>query len=355
MTQNPFNNWLLRLFIKLTLRAGSGVFTGVPLHRLIRSEGWQEDVFIGKAAGYEDDLAAVIMAGFERLGVTSESLSGKHVLLKPNLVETSSAKSFCINTHPRVLHATIVALRRLGVARVTIGEGAGHRRDSMILLEQSGLIEVMKETGAAFVDLNYSEVCAVPNAGGITSLRQLMLPRIVKEADWVISMAKLKTHHWAGVTLAMKNLYGVVPGAYYGWPKNVLHVVGLQQSIYDVAATVGAHFAIVDGIIGMEGDGPILGEPKRAGVVVMGRNLPAVDATCSRIMGIDPAWIFHLAACPFFLGPIDEGEILQRGEPIDAVKTEFRLLEHIHVQRFLLKRRTKTLSGKKETYGLFTY
>ena len=226
----------------------------------------------------------------------------------------------------------------------------------MILLEQSGLIDVLKETGATFVDLNYAEVTAAPNAGRISRLKRFMLPRVVREADWVVSMAKLKTHHWAGVTLAMKNLYGVVPGAYYGWPKNVLHHVGLQQSIYDVAATVNAHFAIVDGIIGMEGDGPILGEAKAANVAGhgpqpagRGRDLFAHDG---HRPGVDTVF----GGVPYFLGPIHEEEIEQRGERIDAVKTEFRLLEHIHVHRYLMgKKRTKTAAGGKETYGMFTY
>ena len=73
-------------------------------------------------------------------------------------------------------------------------------------------------------------------------------------------------------------------------------------------------------------------------------------------MGIDPAWIPYLAASPYFVGPIHEDEIEQRGERIDAVKTEFRLLEHIHVHRYILgKKRTKTAAGGKETYGMFTY
>jgi uncharacterized protein (DUF362 family) len=356
VTANPVIDLLKRLMARFALRGSSGAITDMGLHRAFNGEAWQTQTFIAKADSYEGDLASVVSSGMEQLGVTRAEVEGKTILLKPNLVETSSVKSACINTHPSVMRAAVVAFQRLGAARVLIGEGAGHRRDSMILLEQSGLIDVLKETGATFVDLNYAEVVAAPNAGRISRLKRFMLPRVVREADWVVSMAKLKTHHWAGVTLAMKNLYGVVPGAYYGWPKNVLHHVGLQQSIYDVAATVNAHFAIVDGIIGMEGDGPILGEAKPAGVLVMGRNLPAVDATCSRVMGIDPVWIPYLAASPYFLGPIHEDEIEQRGERIDAVKTEFRLLEHIHVHRYLMgRRRTKTAAGGKETYGMFTY
>ena len=101
-------------------------------------------------------------------------------------------------------------------------------------------------------------------------------------------MPKMKTHHWAGVTLSMKNLFGVMPGVVYGWPKNVLHHAGIPGSILDINAAVRPHLAIVDGIIAMEGDGPIMGTPRAAGLLVLGTNLPAVDATCTRLMGLDP-------------------------------------------------------------------
>jgi len=150
-----------------------------------------------------------------------------------------------------------------------------------------------------------------------------------------VSMAKMKTHHWVGVTLSMKNLFGVLPGDYYGWPKNVLHVAGIPGCITDIAATVRPHFAIVDGIVGMEGDGPIMGEPVNAGVLVMGRNLPAVDATCARIMAINPEKVPYLAAAESFLGPIRAAEIVQRGESIASVQRRFRLLDEIPAHRGL--------------------
>jgi uncharacterized protein (DUF362 family) len=145
----------------------------------------------------------------------------------------------------------------------------------------------------------------------------------------------MKTHHWAGVTLSMKNLFGVMPGIYYGWPKNIFHWEGIDKSILDINETVKPQFAVVDGVVGMEGDGPIMGTPKQAGVLVMGRNLTAVDATCSRIMGIDPYKVSYLAAASERLGPIREPHIRQRGEPIISVRTDFSLVEKIDAHRGL--------------------
>ena len=159
------------------------------------------------------------------------------------------------------------------------------------------------------------------------NLDRLWLPASLKRADLIVSMPKLKTHHLAGVTLSMKNLFGVMPGVCYGWPKNVLHFAGIPQTILDITAAVRPHLAIVDGIIGMEGDGPIMGTPRPCGRLIFGSNMPAVDATAARIMGIDPWRIPYLAVASGRLGPIAESHIMQRGEPISASSQPFAMLD----------------------------
>jgi uncharacterized protein (DUF362 family) len=207
--------------------------------------------------------------------------------------------------------------------------------DTQMVLEESRLGDVLIEDRLRFVDLNYDDGYTVPNKGGFSRLRTLVLPRTLREVDLVVSLAKMKTHHWAGVTLSMKNLFGLFPGTYYGWPKNVLHFEGIENCILDINTTVRPHFAIVDGVIGMEGDGPIMGNPHHAGVLVLGRNLPAVDATSARIMGIDPQKVPYLVAASDRLGPIRETYIRQRGETIPSVRTDFSLVEKIPAQKGL--------------------
>src|SRR5262249_32289797 len=162
-----------------------------------------------------------------------------------------------------------------------------------------------------FIDLNPDDIYTRRNSRGFTGLRQLFLPVTLRRADVIVSLPKLKTHHWVGMTCAMKNLFGVMPGICYGWPKNVLHREGIPQSILVITRAVGADLAIVDGIIAMEGDGPILGAPRAAGVLAMGTNLTAVDATMARIMEIDPRQIPYLAGASGRLGPISERHIHQ--------------------------------------------
>jgi len=295
---------------------------------------WRADSFIAKVSNYEADIASVLMEGFQELGVEAGEIRGKRILLKPNLIEPHVGAGH-INTHPNVVRGAVEAFLRFGASEVLVGEGPGHSRDSVLVLEESGLGDVLVEDRIPFADLNYEQGYAVKNLGRRTRLASLTLPATLKRADWVVSVAKLKTHHWTGVTLSMKNLFGLLPGIYYGWPKNVLHWEGIDQCIFDINATVRPHFAIVDGIVGMEGDGPIMGEPRHAGVIVMGRNLPAVDATCARAMGIDPNKVVHLAAASGRLGTIRESDIRQRGEDIASVRIDFSLMEKIHAQRGL--------------------
>jgi uncharacterized protein (DUF362 family) len=271
-------------------------------------------VHIARASSYDIDLAALLHDGLRELGQL-ELLRGKKVLLKPNLVETAAHHAH-INTHPAMVVAAAQVAAELGATEVTVAEGPGHRRDVELVLDESGLGTALNEHRLRFVDLNHDAVETVENRGAFTTLKQLTLPRTVLKADVVISMPKLKTHHWVGATLAMKNCFGIMPGLVYGWPKNRLHHEGINRSILDIVATVRPELAIVDGILGMEGDGPIMGTPKPAGVVVMGTNLPAVDATCTRIMQIDPAKVIYLAGCPSSIGHTDPSRIDLTGEAV---------------------------------------
>ncbi|WNM61936.1 DUF362 domain-containing protein [Candidatus Nitrospira neomarina] len=317
-----------RQLLQACLVGGGLAVSGFSLLHWLIAPRLTAHTFIGQAETYNTDLAKLIRQGFQELGITPLEIKGKRILLKPNLVEPHQSLSH-INTHPLVIRGAVEAFLSLGAASVLVAEGPGHRHDTLLVLEESGLADVLYEDHIPFRDLNTMEGVVMPNLGGQTRMASLTFPRIVKEVDWVVSLAKMKTHHWAGVTLSMKNFFGVMPGNYYGWPKNVLHHAGIPQSILDINATLKPHFAIVDGIIGMEGDGPIMGTPVQSGVLVMGRNLPAVDATCCRIMGINPDKIEYLRKADQWLGPIHESLIEQRGESWRTVHRPFALVPDI--------------------------
>jgi uncharacterized protein (DUF362 family) len=290
----------------------------MPLHRITGSSA----VAIVKAPSYSDDLAGRMLQGIRECGLdVDHSVRGKKVLLKPNLVEFDPHT--CINTNVAVVAAAYEVFRMLGAKEVTIGEGPGHRRDTYSLAELAGYRTGVARFDNLFVDLNRDNVSPVQ---GFADRREIYLPNTALGADLVVSLAKMKTHHWAGATLSMKNFFGLVPGAVYGWPKNELHLIGIPRSIVELTRIFRRSFAIIDGIVGMEGNGPIQGTPKQAGVLVMGSDLPAVDATCCRIMGINPAQVQYLAMASDVLGVTEESRVEQRGEKIQDVRTDFQLI-----------------------------
>jgi uncharacterized protein (DUF362 family) len=154
----------------------------------------------------------------------------------------------------------------------------------------------------------------------------MALPRTVAEAEVLISVPKMKTHKLAGITLSLKNMFGLLPGMVYGWPKNTLHWNGIPLSICEINATVRTHYAVVDGVIGMEGHGPIMGSARKADVLVMGDNALAVDATAARIMGVDPSRVDYLAmAQRLGLGSLKQDELRIEGGKIEPLRRLFAL------------------------------
>jgi uncharacterized protein (DUF362 family) len=283
-------------------------------------------VHIAKANNYSDDLADALRRQYESFRGRVQ-LAGKRVVLKPNIVEFHRDK--VINTHPSVVAAVIELCRRENAAEVLVAEGPGHWRNADYLVEESGLGDVLRHYGVKFVDLNHDEPVKSPNLGRLTGLEYLYLSRTVASADVLISIPKLKTHHWAGATLSLKNLFGTLPGTCYGWPKNELHWRGIDNSIVDIALTRPPDLQIVDGIMGMEGDGPLNGTAKHLGAVIMGSDPVAVDATCCRLMKLDPERIRYLVLGQHKrLGLIKAGEIQQIGESIASLGRPFETVPH---------------------------
>jgi uncharacterized protein (DUF362 family) len=292
----------------------------------LRQPPAQTDVHIAPAADYNADLADVLRRQYESFR-QKVPLAGRRVVLKPNLVEYHREK--VINTHPHVVAAAIELCRREGAAEVIVAEGPGHWRNVEYLVQASGLGDVLRHYKVPFIDLNHDEPVKSLNLGRLTGLEYLYLSRTVATADVLISLPKLKTHHWAGATLSLKNLFGTLPGICYGWPKNELHWRGIDNSIVDIALTRAPDLAIVDGIVGMEGDGPINGTPKPFGALVMGSDPLAVDATCCRLMELRPEKIGYLVmGARKKLGLFQEGEIQQLGEQIVALAQPFATVPH---------------------------
>jgi uncharacterized protein (DUF362 family) len=318
-----------RQFLKAS--AGASLYPFLPAcDQQVR---WEKEAFIKAkhsrvailAAGqYGGSLHDTVRRGID---LFRSDVKGKRILLKPNLVEFDPKGA--INTHPAVIEATINAFKALGAREVIVAEGPGHRRDNEYLLAASGLYDVIKEHRIRYVDLNTDDIRPTKLKSSFTNFKQLYLPETLYNADLLVSMPKLKTHHWAGVTLSLKNMFGVVPGSVYGWPKNALHWAGIVGSILDINSSLPLpRFAIVDGIVGMEGNGPLQGQEKKSGVLIFGDDLVAVDATAARLMKIEPRKVKYLDLAAAFLGNLGYEQIEQIGENLQPYQQDFRVIDN---------------------------
>jgi len=117
----------------------------------------------------------------------------------------------------------------------------------------------------------------------------------------------------------------MVPGSRYGWPKNILHWHSITLSILALQATFKPGFAIVDGVVGMEGDGPVLGTPIESGLLVMGSEGVSVDTVAAAAMGIAASEVDHLRFAGFTgLGVTALGRIEVVGTPLASVSRRFK-------------------------------
>lgn len=250
-------------------------------------------------------------------------LKGKSVVIKPNMVDFRPNKP--LTTNPAVIASAVELAAFLGAANIVVADGPALHRDTEFLLSTSGIGAMCKKLSVPFVDLNLDDLEAVENANGFTTLKHFFLPKTVVQADCLISLPKLKTHHWAYLTCSMKNLFGVVPGRKYGWPKNLLHNIGLDKAIVDVVRLAKPSFALVDAIVSMEGEGPLNGTAKDTGYLILGKDVAAVDATAARCMEVDPDKISYLKIAGQVIGNIKPDRINIVGSSLVSVAKSFQM------------------------------
>jgi uncharacterized protein (DUF362 family) len=278
-------------------------------------------VGLAKCSSYNDDLVSKL----RDLWNVSQmpDLSAKSILIKPNLIETG--KDNLAPTNPHVVHAVIDLLGELGVRKIIVAEGSGFFRDTFSIAKSIGLLEVLDAHDIPFIDLNYDELVPIKAKDGwFLNLDNLWLPRHACEADFIISIPKLKTHRWTGVTLSIKNLLGIIPGSRYGWPKNIIHMNGINPFIIGLYQSLPPVMSVIDGIVGMEGNGPLYGEPVQHGLLAIGNDPLAVDITCAQLMGIPIDKIVYLSWADW--AGIGQGKRIEtRGISPDQLQKQYKI------------------------------
>ena len=277
-------------------------------------------VALAKGNSYHDDLLNILNQVWIQADLPQ--VRGLKILVKPNLVD--SVNEATSTTAPEMIAAVANLLIQNGAREVVIADGPAFRRDVFSVARQIGLISQLEDLDVSLLDLNYDDPVPVKDRDGwFPEHEKIWLPRHALESDLIVSLPKMKTHHWAKVSLSMKNLLGILPGSYYGWPKNFIHFNGIPQTIIGLYKLLPNVVGIVDGISGMEGDGPLFGSPVEHGVIAAGRDLVALDMVCKDLMGFD-TWSVAYLNLAIWSGAGQGTKIEIRGSSINSLRKRYQ-------------------------------
>jgi uncharacterized protein (DUF362 family) len=220
---------------------------------------------------------------------------GQTVLLKPNLL-TDRRPEQAVTTHPELVRALIRIVKEAG-GRPVVGDSPAVVSRIESVWEHSGIWRVCREEGVELLNFEQAGSVAV-ETGGYT----FHIARPAQEADVIINVPKLKTHTLTVLTAAVKNLYGLLPGFQKAMlHKRYAHPRAFGTMLAALARACPPTLSIVDGIVGMEGDGPSAGRPVNLGFLAASTEARAVDLALCQILGLDSRSIPYLSA-PLWTG-----------------------------------------------------
>lgn len=240
-------------------------------------------VFLEEIGRYRlESVRSAIGRALDELGV---NISGKRTaFIKPNLVIAAKPRTAVV-THPVVVEALVAVLRERGVTSISMGDGPGIGLDVDEVFRVTGYSTLAERLGVDLVNLNTTERRKRDWKYG-----ELGVPAIVEDTDLYVNVPKLKTHGYTTVTLAVKNHKGLLSEP----DKKRDHQLGLHDPLAQHASIRPPDLIVLDGITGVEGDGPLHGKVVRSGVFAVGTNMVEVDAVAARLIGFDPLRIEHL-------------------------------------------------------------
>jgi len=282
-------------------------------------------VAIVRCPSYEQRrVDSAVRRAIEILGV--EIPRNKTVLIKPNVILPKNPEH-AATTHPAVVEAVCKILKERK-CEIIIGESDGSGMTE-IGFKNSGIGEVARKYGAKLVAFEKDKKVKVRLKSN-KIVKEAFLPETVVKAEFIINLPKLKTHSLTKYTGAVKNMFGIIPGA----TKAMYHSIAptekkFSEILVDVYSLRIPELCIMDGIVGMEGMGPTQGNPKRTGLILASSDGVALDFIASRIIGIDPNQVHHIASA-FMRG-------LSEKEEVEAV-TENRVLESLEEYEVRYKR-----------------
>ena len=278
-------------------------------------------VSIARCPDYEPArVSRSIKASLDHLGGMEKFVSKcDRVLLKPNFLIGRSPER-CVNTHPAVVRA--VAELVLGAGGKPFIADSPQLGSARNVAEKCRVGAVARELGIEIVEF---EPVEVKNERG-HYYRQFVIGKAVLESDVIINLPKLKTHSLTLLTLAVKNLFGCIPGprkAQWHFRISRHGADFFARMLLDLYRLIQPPLTIVDGIVGMEGNGPGSGSPRHLGLIISGTDAVAVDAVITEVLGVRPRDYptLRLALSEGYGIPqLRDIEVL--GKEIDAVRVE---------------------------------
>ena len=275
-----------------------------------------------------EDIEAAVRSSVELVGGLQIS-PGKQVVLKPNICNAKNPYGMVITDFKIIETAVKMCREKCCEPLVVESDNISDTGDNRV--RGSGLMKLLDEWKVNFINLSKDECILKPVAG-----TEIMIPKTMIEADYVINLAKIKTCSHTLVTLSIKNLYGCFQEA----KKSRLHKK-LDEVLPFLAKTIRSDMNIIDGNICMEGNGPVVGNAKKMGVIIAGGNPVSVDAFCSTLMGYNPREIKHISnSADQGIGSLN----------FDSVGDQWQPLISSFEKPFSLRATMKSLSTIKDVY-----
>ena len=241
----------------------------------------------------------------------------KRVLIKVNFITTKNWETGA-TTDPLMVEALINRLRELD-KEIFIVESDAQTTDANKAWITSGMNEVGAKLDVPFINMRHVEEKIELSVPDGMILNKIKVAKIANDSA-IISAAKLKTHMNTKVTLGLKNMFGMLTTKF----KAQYHIRGIDKVIHDINKTLPPQVTVIDGFIGMEGRGPVHGQPVVMNTIIASTDVVAADAVGSKIMGFNPFEIDHIRWCNES-GIGDMKNITVVGDGVEAVKKDFQI------------------------------
>jgi uncharacterized protein (DUF362 family) len=275
-------------------------------------------VFLTRQRRY--DVAEIRSRLEEGLEALNEKPTGRRAVIKPNLVN-QFGQAHGTTTHPAVVEAIHDALRDRAFTDISIADGPSINRPVDEVFARSGMAELARRLQVPLVDLNQA-----PRRTAAWAFGEIGLPALVLDADYYVNVPKMKTHVRCGVTLSLKNQQGLCD---YEQKRNN-HKGGVDEPLGELGKILRPRLIVLDGIEGMEGNGPTHGKRNSPGVFAVGTDPVEFDTVVAQVMGYRPdevPMLSYAATAPC------QPDV--RGLPIEAVAFPFKRPNQGACQRML--------------------